>query len=233
MSPDSLNEHVRWLIAAPIYAMAYASAAGVFWWMAQRRGLARDARLRVLFAGLIGGLAGANLMQLVATGLPGKTIEGGILGGWLAVVLVKRQIGLTRPTGDMFALAIPLGEAIGRIGCFVGGCCYGKIAAGLPWAVYDHGALRHPTQLYLSFLAAALFSVLLWVERRKLLPENGLFYLGGMAFCADRFLVEFFRDGATMVGPLTLAQLGCIAGFAVFAALFVRLTQPLRRLVAQ
>ena len=143
---DRVDDHVRWALAAPIYALAYGVAALVFWWMARRRGMVNDSIARVMGAGLIGGLLGANLLQLVATGLPGKTIEGGIVGGWLAVVWVKRRFGIERPTGDLFALAIPAGEAIGRIACFVGGCCYGK-AANVAWAVQEHGELRHPTVL--------------------------------------------------------------------------------------
>lgn len=123
---DQFDPRVRWLLAAPIYLLAYALGAFVFWQLAKRRGMATDGIARVMAAGLIGGLAGANLIQLLATSLPGKTIEGGIAGGWLAVIWMKRRLGITRPTGDLFALAIPAGEAIGRIACFVGGCCYGR-----------------------------------------------------------------------------------------------------------
>jgi phosphatidylglycerol---prolipoprotein diacylglyceryl transferase len=213
---DRIDEPVRWLLAAPIYAVAYGVAALAFWWMARRRGMLGDDAARVMGAGLIGGLAGANLLQLLATGLPGKTIEGGIVGGWLAVIWVKRRFGIARPTGDLFALAIPAGEAIGRIACFVGGCCYGKVA-NVAWAVHEHGALRHPTQLYLAFGAALCFALLLTIERRFKLPENGLFYAGGMLFCIDRFAVEFFREGTTTQLGLTLAQAGCTLGFAFFA----------------
>jgi phosphatidylglycerol:prolipoprotein diacylglycerol transferase len=219
---DRIDEHLRWALAAPIYAAAYALAAVVFWWMARRRGMAGEDMARVMGAGLIGGLLGANLLQLVASGLPGKTIEGGIVGGWLAVIYVKRRFGITRPTGDLFALAIPVGEAIGRIGCFVGGCCYGK-AASLGWAVHDHGEPRHPTQLYLALAAALCAIVLLTLERRYKLPESGLFYAGGMLFCIDRFVVEFFREGATTQLGITLAQLGATIGFAFFAWKLVRL----------
>lgn len=186
--------------------------------------MATDGMLRVMAAGLIGGLAGANLLQLFATGLPGKTVEGGIVGGWLAVIWMKHKLGITRPTGDLFALAIPAGEAIGRIACFVGGCCYGK-AASVAWAVHDHGAWRHPAQLYLSLAAAIAFVALLVVERRRILPENGLFFLGGMLFCADRFVVEFFREGAVTPLHVTIAQVACAAGFAFFA---VKLSALLR-----
>jgi phosphatidylglycerol:prolipoprotein diacylglycerol transferase len=221
---DRLDPHARWLIAAPIYAAAYAVAAVVFWQMARRRGMTTDDAARIMIAGLIGGLAGANLLQLVATGLPGKSIEGGIVGGWLAVIWMKRHLGITRPTGDLFALAIPAGEAIGRIACFVGGCCYGK-AASVAWAVHDHAMPRHPAQLYSAFAAALCFVLLYAVERRRLLRENGLFYLGGMLFCAERFAVDFYRDvGVTTLG-LTLAQSACIAGALFFAFKFARLMQ--------
>jgi phosphatidylglycerol:prolipoprotein diacylglycerol transferase len=221
------HDSVRWLEAAPIYALAYIAAAGVFWWAARRRGLATHGIALVMQAGLIGGLLGANLMQLFATGLPGKTIEGGILGGWLAVIWAKRRLGITRPTGDLFAFAIPAGEAIGRIGCFIGGCCYGKVAT-VAWAVYDHGSWRHPTQLYLSLGALATFAAVVAIDRRRVLPENGLFYVQGMLFCATRFGIEFFRDVAPTTLGLTLAQCGCIAGFAVFAILFACLIKAPR-----
>lgn len=219
---DRLDEHLRWLIAAPIYVCAYAAAALVFWQMARRRDMATDGIARVMAAGLIGGLAGANLLQLLATGLPGKTIEGGIAGGWLAVVWMKRRLGITRPTGDLFALAIPAGEAIGRIACFVGGCCYGKVTA-FAIAVHDHGAWRHPAQLYLSLAAVMSFAILAAIERRRILPENGLFYFGGILFCVDRFVVDFFRDVAPASFGITLAQTACIAGAIFFGISLSRL----------
>ena len=222
---DEFDPHVRWLLAAPIYLAAYALAAFVFWQAAKRRGMATEGIARIATAGLVGGLAGANLVQLLATSFPGKTIEGGIVGGWLAVIWVKRRLGITRPSGDLFALAIPAGEAIGRIACFVGGCCYGK-AAGVAWAVHDHGAWRHPAQLYLSVAAAACFAALLAIERMRFLPENGLFYLGGALFCVDRFIVEFFREGPTTPLGVTLAQTACIAGFLFFAWKLATLLHP-------
>jgi phosphatidylglycerol:prolipoprotein diacylglycerol transferase len=224
---DRFDPHVRWLIAAPIYAIAYAFAAFVFWQMARRRGMASDDIARIAVAGLIGGLVGANLVQLAATGLPGKSIEGGIAGGWLAVIWMKRQLGIMRRTGDLFALAIPAGEAVGRIACFIGGCCYGK-ATSVAWAVHDHAASRHPAQLYASLGGAVCFIVLALAERRGLLPENGLFYLGGLLFCLDRFLVDFYRDvGVTQLG-ITLAQSACIAGAIFFAIKLTRLLHTWR-----
>lgn len=218
---DSLDPHVRALYAAPVYALAYIAAAFVFRAMARRRGLATAGIWQLMQAGLLGGLVGANLVQLLFTGAPGKAIEGGIAGGWLAVIFMKRRLGIVRSTGDLFAPAIALGEAIGRIGCFIVGCCYGK-AAEVAWAVHDHGAFRHPAQLYLSVAAFATFGFLLMLERRRVLPENGLFYVQGMLFCVVRFCADFFRDVAPNVTGITWAQLACVCGFAIFGALLVR-----------
>lgn len=216
-----LPESLRWLVAAPIYAVAYTAAVLVFRWMAKRRDFDDVETAQLALAGLIGGLLGATIIQFLVAGEFGKTIEGGIAGGWLAVIIAKRMLRISRPTGDLFALAIPVGEAIGRIACFIGGCCYGKVWNG-PWAVFDHGAYRHPTQLYLSVLALACAVILYGVERKNLFANGGLFLIGGMLFCIDRFIVEFYREGATMFGTLTVAQYGCMAGFVVFAGLSMR-----------
>ncbi|MBV8689602.1 MAG: prolipoprotein diacylglyceryl transferase, partial [Candidatus Eremiobacteraeota bacterium] len=213
---DVLPEHFRWLLAVPVYALAYASAVAVFGWMAKRRGVATSGIWLLMQAGLLGGVIGANAAQLLITGTPGKTIEGGIVGGYLAVVWMKRRLGIARSTGDLFALAIPAGEAIGRIGCFIGGCCFGKTAA-VAWSIHDHGALRHPTQLYLALAAALSFALLLWIERKRTLPENGLFYTQLALFCMARFVVEFFREGNVTALGLTIAQLAAVGGF-IFAA---------------
>jgi phosphatidylglycerol:prolipoprotein diacylglycerol transferase len=204
---------MRWLLAMPFYAAAYGIAVLAFLWIARRRGLDTEGVRLLMGAGLIGGLVGANLTQLFAVGTPGKTIEGGIVGGFLTVVWMKRRLGIERPTGDLFALAIPAGEAVGRIGCFIGGCCYGKVTTAA-LAVHDHGAFRTPTQLYLSVGALMTFGILVFLERKRILPENGLLYVQIALFCLTRFAVEFVRAGnVTQIG-LTLAQLGCCAGFA-------------------
>ena len=221
---EHLSEHLRATIAAPVYALAYVVGATVFWWVARRRGVATQGMACILGAGLVGGLTAANLAQLFATGLPGKSIEGGILGGWLGVVLAKRWLGMTQPTGDLFALAVPAGEAIGRIACFIGGCCSGRVTT-VAWAVHDHGAWRHPAQLYLALAAVVSFAALAYAERRLRLPPNALFYSGGLLFCVDRFFVEFFRDVTPLSAGLTLAQVGCCVGAAVFAWKLVTLLE--------
>jgi len=88
----------------------------------------------------------------------GKTIAGALIGGLIAVELMKRYIGLHQSTGDLYVVPLALGIAIGRIGCFLTGLSdntYGT-PTNLPWAVnFGDGIPRHPTQLYeIAFLLA-------------------------------------------------------------------------------
>lgn len=213
------------LAAGLIYAAAYAVGMLAFAFMAHRRGLNTAGVRAVSIAGLLGGLLGANIAQWFLGGEAGKTILGGIAFGYLTVVLYKRHIGLRRPLGDLFAVALAAGEAVGRWGCFVGGCCYGREVShsSLTWAVWQHGAYRHPAQVYSSLASLAILGILLWREYRRPLPENGLFFLQGMLCCLARFAIEFVREGAIFAAGLTLAQWGCVAGFAFFAVRFRRL----------
>ena len=220
-------------LSAGCYALGYLTGLAAFVFMARRRNLATAGMMAVMGAGLLGGLVGANLVQWTAAhslggGAAGKTVLGGIAGGYGCIVLYKRHLGITRPTGDLFAVAISAGEAVGRWGCFFGGCCYGKVCA-LPWAVQQHGELRHPTQLYLSG-ANALILLALWRYDKTHPPENALFYLQGVLYCLARFTIEFFRAGPPPVWGLTVAQWACIAGllfFAVQLRRLLRLSSPI------
>ncbi len=197
-----------------MYVLGYLAGLAAFAYFARRRGLATEGIWALMAAGLIGGLAGANLVQLLVTATVGKTILGAVAGGYFAVIYTKRRLGITRPTGDLFAFGISAGEAVGRFGCFLGGCCYGKVTS-VPWAVWEHGAYRHPTQIYLSAAAALTFATLVLFQRTKP-PENATFFLQGLMLCSLRFGIEFFRDDAIMIGNLSEAQWACIAGVAFF-----------------
>ena len=207
-------------VAAAFYAAGYLAGAAAFLWMARRRGIATSGITAVMAAGLVGGLAAANVVQL-ATGSPGKTVLGAVAGGYLAVWAYKRYLGITRPTGDLFAVALCVGEGIGRWGCYFGSCCYGKTSS-VAWAVWQHGAMRHPTQVYLS-LSCVLILFALWILAKNKPPENGLFFLQGALYCAARFFIEFWREGKSVAAGLTTAQLACIGGMLFFSAILTRL----------
>src|SRR5437764_14325433 len=101
----------------------------------------------------------------------GKSAVGGLVGALIAVEVAKRLIGVTRATGDLFAIPLTVGIAIGRIGCFLTGLednTHG-LPTSLPWAFdYGDGIPRHPAQLYeIGFLTLMLLPLLLWVRRRE------------------------------------------------------------------
>ena len=222
---DELPAHLRFAVSAGAYVLAYAVGLALFVWAARRREMDdRDVRA-VAVAALLGGLVGAYVVQLAVSGEPGgKTVLGGVVGGWLAAIAAKRSVGLRRPLGDLFAYAVAGGEAVGRVGCFFAGCCYGKVAH-VAWAVHDHGAPRHPTQLYSAFAALATLALVAWLDRRRILPENGVFYTQGAVFCALRFVVEFYRE-VPSYGGFTLAQYACMGGFVFFAWRLRALLRP-------
>ena len=213
------------LLALPAlcYALGYATGVGAFVLMARRRRLATTGIMALLGAGLVGGLAGANLAQWLVGGAAGKTVLGAIAGGYLSVFLYKRRLGITRPTGDLFAVALCAGEAVGRWGCYFGGCCYGRpVASRAAWAIWQHGAWRYPTQIYLSLASLLILGALLVFERAS--PrENALFFLQGLLYCVARFVIEFYRETAVAALGLSAAQWACLAGSAFFAVSLARL----------
>jgi len=93
----------------------------------------------------------------------GKTIVGALVFGLIAVELMKRYIGVRQSTGDLYAIPLALGIAIGRIGCFLTGLSdntYGT-PTHLPWAInFGDNIPRHPTQLYEIIFLLALIPLL-------------------------------------------------------------------------
>ncbi|HVT12726.1 MAG TPA: prolipoprotein diacylglyceryl transferase family protein [Fimbriimonadaceae bacterium] len=203
-------------------ALGYLVGALVLVWGAMQKRLATDGMGWVALSGFAGGVLGAKLTELIFEGWPlrvpflagldpragGRALFGGMVCGWIAVEIAKRRLGIRRSTGDLFALALPAGEAVGRIGCYFNGCCYGT-TCDEPWAVYQHGAMRHPAQLYSSVTAALIFVGLLWIKKR-IAREGDLFKLYLLAFGASRFVLEFYRQNDTYWFGLTPMQWFCL-----------------------
>jgi len=155
--------------------------------------------------------AGSPLWQVLDFRSGGLVFYGGFIGAAMAVILYIRLHG-KQPfwkIADAFAPSIPLGHALGRLGCLMFGCCFGT-ACDLPWAIQfpadspafnalghaptdaAHSLHVHPTQVYSALLNVALYGGLAWLYRHKRFDGQvfGL-YLAG--YSINRFVVEFFR----------------------------------------
>ncbi len=160
----------------------------------------------------------ASLAQPLAL-LEGKTVVGGLVGAWLAVEFAKQRLGITRRTGDVFAIPLTVGIAIGRIGCFLTGLddnTHG-LPTSLPWAIdFGDGIPRHPAQLYeIGFLALLLLPALVML-RRAMHREGDLWRLFFAGYLAFRLGLEFLKPGEP-IGGLTAIQWTCLAALAWFA----------------
>jgi phosphatidylglycerol:prolipoprotein diacylglycerol transferase len=122
----------------------------------------------------------------------GLVFYGGFLGAWLATVIFARvRRESLWSLWDFLATTIPLGHAIGRLGCFLNSCCYGA-EGRFPWSVFMEGRWRHPVQLYEALFNLALFAFLNWFyPRRRRDGRVAALYL--MLYPLGRFCLEFFR----------------------------------------
>jgi len=108
---------------------------------------------------------------------------------------------------------------VGRLSCFVAGCCYGT-ETSLPWGVdFGDGRLRHPTQLYEFIFHLSAAAALAWLKRRGMFRQQ-LFKLYIISYLVYRFATEFIRPEPRLVGPLTGYQIAALLLMPVFAALW-------------
>lgn len=190
-----------------------------------------DMAVYVLIAGLIGAklllLAvewsyfSKNPRELLSIFQSGGVFYGGMLGAFpVAWWYIRRHSLPGWRTADVLAPGVAIGQAIGRLGCFAAGCCFGR-PADVPWAVTfrDAYATRtvgtpldtaiHPTQIYESLAALAIFGFLLWLSSRK--KFDGQVTLAYIAlYSVVRFAIEFYRGdaarGSLFGGMLSTSQ---------------------------
>jgi len=171
-------------------ALGYAVGARLFFLLKKRfpnPGLDFEQQISIVVACLAGALLGAKLLAFVesfhaywplrnepAAWIGGKTIVGGLAGGWAGVEFLKRRLHITQSTGDRFVFPILVGLCIGRIGCFLEGLpdhTYG-IPTQLPWGVdFGDGIPRHPTQLY-EIAFCLLLGIALLMRMRRPWPKG-------------------------------------------------------------
>lgn len=175
----------------------------------------------------------------------GIASSGAYLGGIVAAILASRWLQV-RPSAflDYAAPSVALAICLGRVGCFLNGCCYGRPST-LPWAVSfppgsephdqqlfqgvigpNQAALSlHPTQLYEALFALALFGLLL-AYRRRPRRDGELIALLFLFYSCGRFFFEFLRgDDRWMIAGFSVPQYLSIAGIVLSGVfLFARRT---------
>ena len=237
------------------YGLMYLLAFLQFWYLGKRRIETQPALAKVgwtvpqlddlLFYGVLGVVLGGRLgqvlfyepgyylsnpLQILAVWKGGMSFHGGMLGVFVAMAYsafrTKRAwLDIT----DFIAPLVPLGLAAGRIGNFINGELWGRVAdPALPWAmIFPHvdQQPRHPSQLYQAGLEGVLLFVILWFFSRSARPRgavSGAFLIGYGSF---RFIAEYFRtpdegifglsDVISMGQWLSLPMI--LAGVAMFA----------------
>jgi phosphatidylglycerol---prolipoprotein diacylglyceryl transferase len=190
---DTVDTHARWsVVAAGILGAAIGSK--LFFWLEDPRET----------------LAHWNDLAFL---LGGKTIVGGLIGGLVGVELEKHWSGLTRRTGDLFAMPLAASIAVGRIGCFLSGLADRTFGTPtrLPWGVdFGDGVARHPTQLYESIVMAAA-AVLLGHLTRRPHREGDVFKLFMTTYFALRLVVDHFKPEPRIFIGLTSLQWASVA----------------------
>jgi phosphatidylglycerol---prolipoprotein diacylglyceryl transferase len=223
----------------PVFeTLGYALGFGAYKYARNRSGdvLGEQQRWSVIAAAMLGALFGSRTLGLLEQAprmhiaiaqimMPGggKTIVGGLLGGWLGVEIVKRLHGIRTRTGDLFAIPLCIGIAVGRIGCLLAGLVddtYGK-PTSLPWGVeLGDGVARHPTQAYEIVFLFALGLVLRFISKRPH-SKGFLFQVFITAYLGWRLLIDFLKP-QPVVGGLNVIQWACCAGLAAVAVGFLR-----------
>ena len=195
--------------------------------------MAKEDRLAIGFAAFVGAMLGAKLPFVLfaeegawAPGAwfsNGKTILTGLVGGYLAVELVKWWLAIRTKTGDTFAAPVAIAIAIGRLGCFRVGCCFGT-PTDLPWGVVFATAgdtPRHPTQLYESAFHLTMAGLLVLLQHRGLF-RGQLLKLYIMAYAVYRLVTETIRPEPELWQGLTAYQWTSLALLPLFAWLWWR-----------
>lgn len=198
------------------YALAMSAGIliGAIAWHRRHRG--RPEMLVIYIGALVGAFAGAKLAYLFAEGwldwsradrwlryATGKSVLGGLLGGYAGVELAKKLVGHKSSTGDGFALIVPLGLALGRVGCYFHGCCVGKSGyAGVFAARGD----RWPAPLVEGVFQITMLVLLFELRRRGLLRDR-LIFLYFAAYGLFRYVHEYMRETPMMIAGVSGYQI--------------------------
>jgi phosphatidylglycerol:prolipoprotein diacylglycerol transferase len=226
--------------------------------MARREKISARDMVDLAFTVFLAGLVGAKLMLVLLdwryylanpASLTGVLRSAGVFyGGLIAAIPTaiwfahRRKLPLWK-VADITAVCIPIGMAVGRLGCFSAGCCYGK-PSSLPWAVtftseiahqttgVPLGIPMHPAQLYMSLNGLFMALILFALQGRKTF-DGQVFFSFVILYGATRSFWELFRGdsirGFLIPGVISTSQtIGIVSVAAGLFFLFWRKRQAAR-----
>ena len=223
-------------LAVHWYGLTYLAAFGLFYWLGTRRlghlpfkNLSRWRKRDIediLFLGVLGVILGgrigyclfykpayylANPLEVFAVWQGGMSFHGGMLG--VIAAMLWFAFSRKRPflqVMDLVAPCVPTGLAAGRVGNFINGELWGRLAdPSLPWAMLFRGAgdaPRHPSQIYQFLMEGLLLFVLLWLYARKPRQQGQVAAAFLFGYGVFRFVAEYFREPDAHLGLLSLGM---------------------------
>jgi phosphatidylglycerol:prolipoprotein diacylglycerol transferase len=226
IGPYPVYSYGLFILAGTVLLFVFAA------WLAHLDGLRLEQMFPTGLGVLVGAFVGARLSHMIVEpakidqlldfyslfrpGTPGN-ILGLILGGYLGGLAVRLRLKLPS-TGNAFAPALAAASAVWRVGCTLGGCCYG-VETDLPWGIELHGKTVHPTMVYELLFNLLLLGVLLG-PRPQAKRDNVLMNVYLASYTFFRFWLETIRLYPRLLWGLTGIQLICI-GVWVWLALWV------------
>jgi phosphatidylglycerol:prolipoprotein diacylglycerol transferase len=233
-----------------LLAAAYLAALQLAVVRARRQGIDGNRIMDLGIYLIIAALVGAKLMlvvvdfqyfvhqprEILSLVRAGGVFYGGLIAAFLVALWLVRRYGLAMwTTADLFAPGIALGHVIGRFGCLLAGCCYGRPTT-VPWAITftnpvaaanvgtPLGVPLHPTQLYDAGAELVILIFLLVSERRGRPFAGRTFWLYVLLYAVSRFIIEFYRgDDRGMILGVSTSQFVSIVAVPVALLMLARL----------
>lgn len=152
-------------------------------------------------------------LEIFAIWHGGMSFHGGLIGSVIAGILFCKKLRIdVWQIADIVIVTVPIGLGLGRLGNFINGELYGRVA-DVPWAmVFPTGGPlpRHPSQLYEFLLEGVVLFSVLWILKDRGFRTGILFSLFIVFYGVFRFFVEFFREPdpqlGFILGPFTMGQ---------------------------
>ncbi|MGA7178846.1 MAG: prolipoprotein diacylglyceryl transferase [Thiobacillaceae bacterium] len=218
------------------YGLMYLLAFLQLWWLGKTRlamrpelGMTDKGLDDLLFYGVLGVVLGGRLgevlfyepdyyfshpAEIFAVWNGGMSFHGGFLGVLIAMTFWSRRYQVPWfKTTDFIAPLVPLGLAAGRVGNFINGELWGRVAdPRLPWAMVFPNVdnqPRHPSQIYQALGEGLMLFIILWLYARKPRPTGAVSAVFLIGYGAFRFTAEYFREpDAGIFGHSYLVSMG-------------------------